>query len=150
MWHEKQRHLLKKIQDTKNIVHRTMMPQSPSKQAPWDLTQFSQSPSAALSYFSEFHWWSGISSLSKVVLVLGKSRSCRAPNLSSKGAEASLSYIQCFLYLVSSSINVSIFHISWLDTFWTDYIYMQSIYSLSIYVCVYIYICTYIYIRVLR
>ena len=29
--------------DTRNIVHRTMMPQSPSKQAPWDLTRFSQS-----------------------------------------------------------------------------------------------------------
>ena len=28
-----------------------------------------------------------------------------------KGTEASLSYVQCFLYLVSCSINVSIFHI---------------------------------------
>ena len=36
----------------------------------------------------------------------------------SKGTEVSLSYVQCFLYLVSSSINVSIFHITWLDTFW--------------------------------
>ena len=37
--------------------------------------------------------------------------------------EASLSYAQCVLYLVSSSINVinvSIFHMAWLDTFWTD------------------------------
>ena len=40
------------------------------------------------------------------------------PNL--KGTEASLSYVQCFLYLVSASINVSIFHSTWLDTFWTD------------------------------
>ena len=32
-----------------------------------------------------------------------------------EGTEASLSYVQCFLYLVSSSINVSIFFIlySW-------------------------------------
>ena len=37
-----------------------------------------------------------------------------------KGAEVSLSYVQCFLYLLSSSINVSIFHSIWLDTFWTD------------------------------
>ena len=37
------------------------------------------------------------------------------PNL--KGTEASLSYVQCFLYLVSSSINVSTFHVTWLDTF---------------------------------
>ena len=37
-----------------------------------------------------------------------------------EGAEVSLSYVQCFLYLVSSSINVSIFHTAWLDTFWTE------------------------------
>ena len=39
-----------------------------------------------------------------------------------KGTEASLSYAQCYLYLVSSSISfeVSVFHITWLDTFWTD------------------------------
>ena len=39
----RKRHLLKKIQDTKNIVfvHRTMTPQSPSKWGPWALTQFS-------------------------------------------------------------------------------------------------------------
>ena len=41
-----------------------------------------------------------------------------------KGTEALLSYVQCFLYLVSSSISVSIFHITWLDTFWTDLIYL--------------------------
>ena len=40
-----------------------------------------------------------------------------------EGTEASLSYVQCFLYLVSSSINVFIFHITWLDTFWTDLVY---------------------------
>ena len=34
-----------------------------------------------------------------------------------KGTEVSLSYVQCFLYLVSSSINTSIFHITWLDIF---------------------------------
>ena len=31
MYYEKQRHLLKKIQGTGNIVYRTMTPQSPSK-----------------------------------------------------------------------------------------------------------------------
>ena len=36
-----------------------------------------------------------------------------------KGTEASLSCVQCFLYLVSFSINVSIFHSVWLDTFQT-------------------------------
>ena len=33
------------------------------------------------------------------------------------GTEESLFYVQCFLHLVSSSINVFIFHITWLDTF---------------------------------
>ena len=58
-----------------------MTPQPPSKQAPWDLTQFSQSPSADPSYFPKSHWWAEISSLLKVTLVLGKARSHRAPNL---------------------------------------------------------------------
>ena len=39
-----------------------------------------------------------------------------------KGTEASLSYVHCFLSFVSSAINISIFHIIWLDTFWTDLI----------------------------
>ena len=64
------------------------MPQYPSKSAPWDLTQFSQSPSAALSYFPESHLWSEISSLSKVTLALGKARCLNAPNLGYGGAES--------------------------------------------------------------
>ena len=40
-----------------------------------------------------------------------------------KGTEASLSCVQCFLCLVSSPINASIFHITWLDTFWIELIY---------------------------
>ena len=43
-----------------------------------------------------------------------------------KGTEASLSYVQCFLYLVSSSINVSIFHTTWLDASWTDLVDLCS------------------------
>ena len=73
--------------DTRNTVHRTMMTQSPSKQAPWALTQFSQSSSAAPSYFPESHPWSEICFLTKVILVVGKARSCRAPNLGCKVAE---------------------------------------------------------------
>ena len=34
-----------------------------------------------------------------------------------KGTETSLSFVHCFLYLVSPSINVSTFHITWLATF---------------------------------
>ena len=29
------------------------------------------------------------------------------------------------MFLVSSSVNVSIFHSTWLNTFWTDHIYME-------------------------
>ena len=65
-----------------------MTPQSPSNETPWDLTQFSQWPSAAPSYLPESHWQSEISSLSKVVLVLGNARSPRAPNLGCSGAES--------------------------------------------------------------
>ena len=71
-----------KIQETLYIE---IMPQSPSKQAPWHLTQFSQSPSTAPSYFPESHLGSEISSLSKVILVLGKARSCREPNMGCRG-----------------------------------------------------------------
>ena len=42
-----------------------------------------------------------------------------------KGTEASLSYIQGFLYLCFS-INASIFHIAWLDTFWTDLVFVNN------------------------
>ena len=45
-------------------------------------------PSTFPSYFPEAHWQSEISSLSNVTLVLGKARSCRAPNLGSRGAES--------------------------------------------------------------
>ena len=45
-----------------------------------------------------------------------------------KGTEAWLSYVQCFLYLVSSSINVSIFHSTWLDAFWPDLTYLHHIF----------------------
>ena len=54
-----------------------------------DLTQFSQSPSAAPSYFPKSHWGSEISSLSKVISVLGKARSLRVPNLGCRGAKIS-------------------------------------------------------------
>ena len=40
-----------------------------------------------------------------------------------KGTEASLSCVQCFLYLVSPSVNVSIFHSAWLHAFWTDLVF---------------------------
>ena len=53
--------------------------------APWDVTQFPQTPSAVLSYFPETHGWSEISSLSKVILDLGKARGHKTPNLGCRG-----------------------------------------------------------------
>ena len=47
--------------------------------------------------------------------------------LTLKGTEATLSSVQCFLYLVSSSTDVSIFHITWLDTFWADLIDLSKL-----------------------
>ena len=76
-----------------------MTPQSPSKEASWDLTQFSQQlfhcwksfvgiTISCLIYFPESYGCSEISSISKVILVWGKARSCRVPNLGSMGAES--------------------------------------------------------------
>ena len=44
-----------------------------------------------------------------------------------KGTEASLSYVQCFLYLVSSLINVLIFHSSLLGSFWMDLLHPKGL-----------------------
>ena len=43
-----------------------------------------------------------------------------------KGTKMLLSYVQCFLFLVSFSVNVSILYVTWLDTFWTDLIKMSQ------------------------
>ena len=50
--------------------------------------QLSQSPSAVPLYFPESHLQSEISSLSEVIVVLGKARSHRVPNLGCRGAES--------------------------------------------------------------
>ena len=56
-----------------------------------------------------------------------------SPNVPTlKGTEVSLSYIQCLLYLVSCSINASIFQIAWLDTFWTDLILILLIHPQAV------------------
>ena len=39
-------------------------------------------------YFPESHRWSEISSLSKLILVFGEARSCRAPYLGCRGSES--------------------------------------------------------------
>ena len=49
-----------------------------------------------------------------------------------KGTKASLSYVQCFLYLVSSSVNVSIFHSTWLDTLQTDFLHVHLLNGTSL------------------
>ena len=43
-----------------------------------------------------------------------------------KGTEVSLSSVRCFLYLVTSSRNVSIFHSAQVHTFWTDLLHNQA------------------------
>ena len=44
-----------------------------------------------------------------------------------KETEVSLSFVQYFLYLLSFSITISSFHITWLDTFWADLIYILNL-----------------------
>ena len=80
------------MQDTRNIVHNVhiigqwcLSPFKVSTLGPYTVLQ---SPSAAPSYFPESCWWSEISSCSKVILVFGKARSCRAPKLGFRGAES--------------------------------------------------------------
>ena len=63
-------------------------------------------------------WWDS-GKYDRQLMVIGRTVwGPKGPTL--KGTEVSLSCVQCFLSLLSSSINVSIFHITWLDTFWTD------------------------------
>ena len=50
-----------------------------------------------------------------------------------KGTETSLSCVQCFLYLVRSSVNASTFHSTWLDTFWTDLICIFLLFTNNLY-----------------
>ena len=45
---------------------------------------------------------------------------CEVSGTYFKGTEASLSQVQCFLYLVSCSLNISIFH-DWLPSGQTPY-----------------------------
>ena len=71
----------------------------------WDLTQFSQSPSAAPSYFPESQWWFEILSLWKGILVLGKARSCRVQNLGFRG----LSHLGDLMFL-QNTLHETLMH----------------------------------------
>ena len=69
------------------------------------------------------HWWDSGKYMGKMMKT---GRTVWGPKLPTlKEAEVSLIYVQWFLYHVHvpSSINVSIFHNPWLDTFWRDLIY---------------------------
>ena len=56
------------------------------------------------------------------LMVIGSTVSgSKVPTL--KGTKVSLSYVQYFLYLVFSVMNLCIFYSTWMDTFWTDLLY---------------------------
>ena len=60
--------------------------------------------------------------------LMATGRTVRGPKVPTlKRTDALLSY------LVSSSINVSTFHMAWLDTFWTDLVYIHFILKASLY-----------------
>ena len=46
----------------------------------------------------------------------------RSQGTYSEGDWGVIVQLQCFMYVVSSSINVFIFHIIWPNTFWTDFV----------------------------
>ena len=77
----KNRHLLKKIKDIRNIVHRIMKPQPPLEFGTLGPHTVLPITISCPVVFPESHQWSEISSLSKVIWVLGKARRHRAPNL---------------------------------------------------------------------
>ena len=64
------------------------------------------------------HQWDSENTMGQLMAIGRTVWGPKVPNL--KGTEVILFYVQYFLYLVSSSINVSIFHIIWLNTFQTD------------------------------
>ena len=78
-------------EDTRYRKHRTISlwnighSLSPLRSRHLGMSQFSQLLSVTPSYFPESHWWYEISSLLKVMLVLGKARSYRVPNLGCRG-----------------------------------------------------------------
>ena len=102
-----------------------MTPLSPSKYASWDLTQFSQSPSAAPLHFPECHQRSEISSLSKVILVLGKARSHRAPNLGCRGTESPGWFDQNTLY-ETWCMKLPITSCPYLEAFWMPIVSLEE------------------------
>ena len=63
----------------------------------------------------------------KMGQLMGIGKTVWGPELPTlKETEESLSCIQCFSYLVSSSINVSLFHTIWLDILRTGLAYKES------------------------
>ena len=89
------------------------------------------------------HWWDSGNSLGQLMVI--ERTVCEVPScLLWKGLRPTLSYAQGFLYLASSSINVSIFYITcitWLDSFWTNLV--SHIYTyIQYYKCDTIYIMT--------
>ena len=77
------------------------------------------------------HWWDS-GKYEEQLIVIGRTVwGPKVPTL--KETEVLLSYVQCFLYLVSSSINVFIIHCMWSDKFWKDIVYIEIFIHFYIY-----------------
>ena len=63
----------------------------------------------------------------------GDWENCEVPRYHFEGDWGVIVLCTMFLVSLSSSVNVSVFHITWLHTFWTDLVYT--------------YLCTYVYIH---
>ena len=66
-------------------------------------------------------WWDSENMMGQLMAIGRTAWGPKVPTL--KRTDASLSYVQCIWHLISSLINVFIFHSAWLDTFWTDLIH---------------------------
>ena len=98
-----------------------MMPHYPSKWAPWELTQFSQLPSAAPSYFSECHRPSESSSLTQNLMQIRCSVYSVTLNSMATQYTCSLNGVYRPHWLIQQSHHCSHMHIpvhsSWLPGF---------------------------------
>ena len=99
------------------VTQATLLPYSPDL-VPWDFWLFPKLKSPLK--WKRFQTINDIhkNTMGKLMVIRRTVWGPKVPTL--KGAEASLSCVQCFLYLVSSSINACIFYITWPDVFWTD------------------------------
>ena len=109
-------HLVQSFLVKRQITQVTQPPYRPDL-TPYDFWLFQNKITFEREEISDNQWVQ--ENKAEQLMVIGRTMwGPKVPTL--KGTEVSLSYLQCFLYFLSSSINASIFHITWLNMIWTD------------------------------